>query len=82
MVPLVVERQKGETQLWVKEVKVDKQRYIVGRNDAEAEKDRAERQAVVTGLEAQLKKGDKALVGNSAYRRYLRRTDAGKAFEI
>jgi hypothetical protein len=66
MVPLVIERQKGETQLWVKEVKVGKQRYIVSRNDAEAEKDRAERQAVVTGLEAQLKKGDKALVGNSA----------------
>jgi Transposase DDE domain len=82
MVPLVIERQKGETQLWVKEVKVGKQRYIVSRNDAEAEKDRADRQAVVTGLEAQLKKGDKALVGNSAYRRYLRRTDAGKAFEI
>lgn len=30
MVPLVLERQKGETQLWVKELKVDKQRYIVG----------------------------------------------------
>jgi Transposase DDE domain len=82
MVPLVIERQNGETQLWVKEVKVGQQRYIVSRNDAEAEKDRADRQAVVSGLEAQLKKGDKALVGNSAYRRYLRRTDAGKAFEI
>ena len=82
MVPLVLERQKGETQLWVKEVKVDKQRYIVSRNDAEAEKERADRQAIVAGLEAQLKKGDKALVGNSAYRRYLRRTDVGKAFEI
>ena len=34
------------------------------------------------GLEAQLKKGDKALVGNSAYRRYLRRAGAGKVFEI
>jgi len=82
MVPLVIERQNGETQLWVKQVKVGQQRYIVSRNDAEAEKDRADRQAVVSGLEAQLKKGDKALVGNSAYRRYLRRTDAGKAFEI
>lgn len=82
MVPLVLERQKGETQLWVKEVRVGKQRYIVSRNDAEAEKDRADRQAVVAGLEAQLRKGDKALVGNSAYRRYLRRTDAGRAFEV
>ena len=25
---------------------------------------------------------EKALIGNSAHRRYLRRTDAGKAFEI
>ena len=53
-----------------------KDRYIVSRNDAEAEKDRAVRQAIVTGLEAQLKKGDKALVGNSAYRRYLKTSGA------
>jgi hypothetical protein len=72
MVPLVLERQRGETQLWVKEVKVGKDRYIVSRNDAEAEKDKADRQAIIAGLEAQLKKGDKALVGNSAYRRYLK----------
>lgn len=45
------------------------------RNEAEAAKDRSDRQVVVAGIEAQLKKGDKALVGNSAYRRYLRRTD-------
>lgn len=80
MVPLVLDRQRGETQLWVKEVRVGKDRYIVSRNDAEAEKDRADRQAIVTGLEAQLKKGDKALVGNSAYRRYLK--TSGKSFSI
>jgi len=82
MVPMVLERQKGETQLWVKEVRVDRQRYIVSLNEAEAEKDRNDRQAIVAGLETQLRKGDKALVGNSAYRRYLRRTDSGKAFEV
>ncbi|MDE2465099.1 MAG: IS1634 family transposase [Alphaproteobacteria bacterium] len=80
MVPLVLDRQRGETQLWVKEVRIGKDRYIVSRNDAEAEKDRADRQAIVTGLEAQLKKGDKALVGNSAYRRYLK--TSGKSFSI
>ena len=37
-------------------------------------KDREDRQAIIDGLQAQLKKGDKALVGNSAYRRYLRKT--------
>lgn len=86
MVPLVLERQKGETQLWVKEVRVgtgkSAQRYIVSVNEAEAEKDKADRQAIIAGLEAQLKKGDKALVGNSAYRRYLRKTAKDKAFEI
>ena len=32
--------------------------------------------------EAAWRTGEKALIGNSAYRRYLRRTGAGKAFEI
>ncbi|HET7411560.1 MAG TPA: IS1634 family transposase [Pararhizobium sp.] len=80
MVPLVLERQRGETQLWVRQVKVGKDRYIVSRNDAEAEKDKADRQAIIAGLEAQIKKGDKALVGNSAYRRYIK--TSGKTFEI
>ena len=79
--PLAIDRQRGETQLFVKEVKLGKQRYIVARNEAEARKDREERQAIITGLQAQLKKGDKALVGNSAYRRYLRTTQK-HAFEI
>ena len=71
--PLLIERARGETQLFVKEVKVDGARYVVCRNEAEAEKDRSDRQAIVEGLEKQLRKGDKALIGNSAYRRYLRR---------
>jgi transposase len=80
-VPLFVERAAGETQLFVKEVKVAGRRYVVCRNEAEAEKDRAERQAIVAGLEKQLARGDKALIGNSAYRRYLR-TTTERAFEI
>jgi len=85
--PLVIERARGETQLFVKEVRIDGARYVVCRNEAEAEKDRADRQAIAAGLEKQLKKGDKALIGNSAYRRYLRRVGdengtRGPAFEI
>ena len=84
MVPLVLERQAGDTQLWVKEVRVgkgaDAQRYVVTLNEAEARKEKADRQAIIDGLQTQLKKGDKALVGNSAYRRYLKA--AGKTFEI
>ena len=80
--PLLVERARGETQLFVKQVMIGKQRYIVCRNEAEAEKERADRQAIVAALERQLEKGDKALIGNSAYRRYLRRVGSGAAFEI
>jgi hypothetical protein len=79
--PLLVERVKGETQLFVKEVKLAGQRYIVCRNEVEAEKDKADRQAIVEGLQKQLKKGDKALIGNKAYRRYLKATSKD-AFEI
>jgi len=80
MVPLALDRQKGETQLWVKQVMVGKDRYIVSLNEAEAKKDKADRQAIIEGLQTQLKKGDKALVGNSAYRRYIK--TSGKGFEI
>jgi hypothetical protein len=81
--PLCVERAGGkETQLWIKEVKVEQRRYIVCRNEAEAEKDAADRRAIVAALDQQLKRGDKALIGNSAYRRYLRTTTGRRAFEI
>ena len=80
--PLCVPRANGaETQLWVKEMVVEGRRYVVCRNEAEANKGAADRKAVLDGLERQLRKGDKALIGNSAYRRFLKST-AKKAFEI
>jgi hypothetical protein len=87
LTPLLVDRARGETQLFVKEVKLGAARYILCRNEAEAERERNERQAIVIGLGKQLARGDKALIGNSAYRRYLRRTPSGDgkpgpAFEI
>ena len=68
----------------VKPVKVEGARYVVCRNEAEAENDRKDREAIVAALDAQLKKGDKALIGNSAYRRYLRKAGARgvPSFEI
>ena len=83
-VPLLVERKAGETQLFVKQVKAEGVRYVVCRNEAEAENDRKDREAIVAALDAQLKKGDKALIGNSAYRRYLRKVGAKArhSFEI
>ena len=73
-VPLLVERKAGETQLFVKQVMIEGKRYIVCRNEAEAEKDRKDREAIIAALDAQLTKGDKALIGDSAYRRYLRKS--------
>jgi hypothetical protein len=57
--------------LKVKEVWVDKRRYIVCLNDDEARKDAADREAIVAALREQLRRGDKSLVGNKGYRRYL-----------
>ena len=42
------------------------------RNHQEAEKDAADRASIVAALERQLVKGDKALVGNKGFRRYLK----------
>lgn len=84
-VPLLIERKRGETQLFVKQVTVDGRRYIICRNEAEAEKDRLDRQAIIATLQDALRRGEKALIGNAAYRRYLRKRRAvrgQRAFEI
>src|SRR5512144_2824202 len=57
--------------LKVKEVWVDERRYVVCRNEDEARKDAADREATVAALREQLHSGDKSLVGNKGYRRYL-----------
>jgi hypothetical protein len=81
--PLCIRRSGGkETQLFVKEVTAEGRRYIVCRNEAEAAKDAADRRAIVEALDQQLKRGDKALIGNSAYRRYLRAATGRRVFEI
>jgi len=84
-VPLLIERQRGETQLFAEEVKVEGKRYIVCRNEAEAEKDRRDRQAIIAGPQDALRRGEKTLIGNAAYRRYLRKSSAmrgERVFEI
>lgn len=63
---------KDPSPLQVKEVRVDGRRYIVCLNPKQARKDRADREAIVASLEEQLKKGDKSLVGNRGYRRYIK----------
>ena len=51
-----------------------RRRYIVCRNRQEAEKDAADRASIVAALERQLAKGDKALVGNTAFGAISRRS--------
>ncbi len=63
---------KDSSPLQVKEVRVDGRRYIVCLNPKQARKDRADREAILASLEEQLKKGDKSLVGNRGYRRYIK----------
>jgi hypothetical protein len=77
------ERVNGDdpSPLKVKEVWVDKRRYIVCRNDDEARNDAADRAAIVAALREQLRSGDKSLVGNTGDRRYLRGGDSPH-FEI
>jgi hypothetical protein len=63
---------KDPAPLKVKEVKVDGRRYVVCVNEDEVQKDRADREAIVAGLREQLRAGDKSLVGNRGYRRFLK----------
>jgi Transposase DDE domain len=67
--------------LKVKEVWVDERRYIVCLNEDEARKDAADREAIVAALREQLRNGDKSLVGNKGYRRYLSGSDSAR-FQI
>ena len=81
-VPLVIPRsQRSDTELEAKNVWVGDRRYVVCRNLAEAKRDAEVREAVLRSLRESLRSGDKALVGNSAYRRYLKTPD-DKHFEI
>ena len=68
------QRSKDPSPLKVKEVFVGDHRYIVCHNDEQAAKDRHDREAILTMLEEQLKRGSKSLIGNKGYRKYLRQT--------
>jgi len=71
---------KDPSPLKVKQVWVEDRRYIVCRNEDEAVKDRADREAIVAALKDALQGGDKSLVGNKGYRRFLATT--GERFTI
>jgi hypothetical protein len=76
-------RVKGDdpSPLKVKKVWVGDRRYVVCLNDDEARKEAADREAIVAALREQLRSGDKSLVGNKGYRRYLSGSDSPR-FQI
>lgn len=74
------EHSKDPAPLKVKTVWVGERRYIVCYNEEQARRDRAARERLLASLEEKLHQGDKALVGNKGYRRYLK--SGGRSFEI
>jgi Transposase DDE domain len=89
MTPLVIPRARDqETTLEVKEVVVGDwgpdakpRRYVVCVNPQEARRDAAVRDAILHHLDHALAQGDKALVGNAGYRRFLK-TPREAHFEV
>jgi len=71
---------KDPSPLAVKEVRVGNHRCVVCYNAEQARKDAHDRQAIVSGLRQALRGGDKRLVGNRGYRRYLQ--SAGHHFAV
>ncbi len=71
---------KAPSPLKVKEVFVQKRRYVVCHNEDQAQKDAADRKAIIAGLKDKLRQGDKQLVGNKGYRKYIK--TEGSRFSI
>jgi len=76
-VPLALEKRRQQTDYGAKEVRLAGQRYIVCVNHQEAAKDAAERAAILAALQRQLARGDKTLVANTGYRRFLKTVGEG-----
>ena len=74
------ENPKAPSPLKVKEVWVEDRRYVVCVNEDQATKDRYDREAIVSALQEALKRGDKQLIGNRGYRKYVK--SSGERFSI
>jgi hypothetical protein len=68
---------KDPAPLKVKEVEVEGRRYVVCLNEEERRKDAHDREAILESLRKALKGGDKSLVGNKGFRRFLKSRGAG-----
>lgn len=75
------QRAKDPAPLKVKEVQVGDHRYVVCLNEEERRKDAHDREAILGSLRKTLKQGDKALVANKGFRRFLK-VEGGSHFAI
>lgn len=72
---------KDPAPLKVKEVRIQDRRYVICHDEDQARKDRADREAMLAGLETRLRQSATSLVGNKGYRKFLR-TRPGGGFEL
>lgn len=73
--------EKGDhSPLKIKEVWAGERRYVVCVNEDQARKDAQDREAIVEALRSALRQGDKALIGNKGYRKFIK--GVGKRFTI
>jgi transposase len=87
-IPFILMKPRGDVDYEAKAVTLAGRRYIPGskspgtsRNLDQMRKDADDRAKIVAALERQLKKGDKSLVGNKGYRRFLANPE-GDGFSI
>lgn len=69
---------KDPAPLKVKDVEVEGRRYVVCLNEEEKRKDAHDRGAILESLEKALRGGDKSLVGNKGFRRFLKTQERGR----
>lgn len=76
------QRTRDPAPLKVKDLEVEGRRYVICLNEEERRKDAHDRSAILESLEKALKGGDKSLVGNKGFRRFLKsRGRAGFAID-
>jgi len=72
---------KDRAPLKVKDVEIGNKRYVICLNEEERRKDAHDREAIVNSLRKTLKAGEKSLVGNKGYRRFLK-AQGGNHFTV
>jgi transposase len=70
-------RSKDPAPLKVKDLEVEGRRYVVCLNEEEKRKDAHDRAAILESLQKALQGGDKSLVGNKGFRRFLQTQGRG-----